>query len=55
MKFESSGEDEFRIFMFGRGSFEDFELKGYDINGKAVASLERRFELTFVGSWRKRK
>ena len=50
MKFESSGEDEFRIFMFGRGSFEDFELKGYDIIGKAVASLERRFELTFVGA-----
>ena len=49
-KFESSGEDEFRIFMFGRGSFEDFELKGYDIIGKAVASLERKFELTFVGA-----
>ena len=45
-KIESSGEDEFRIFMFGRGSFEDFELKGYDIIGKAVASLERKFELT---------
>ena len=49
-KFESSGEDEFRIFMFGRGSFEDFELKGYDIIGKAVALLERKFELTFVGA-----
>ena len=49
-KFESSGEDEFHIFMFGRGSFEDFELKGYDIIGKAVASLERKFELTFVGA-----
>ena len=48
--FESSVEDEFRIFMFGRGSFEDFELKGYDIIGKAVASLERKFELTFVGA-----
>lgn len=36
--------------MFGRGSFEDFELKGYDIIGKAVASLERKFELTFVGA-----
>ena len=41
---------EFRVFMFGRGSFEDFTLKGYDIVGKAVASLGRKFELTFVGS-----
>ena len=49
-KFESSGEEEFQIFMFGRGSFEDFELKGYDIIGKAVALLERKFELTFVGA-----
>ena len=49
-KFDLSGEDEFRIFMFGRGSFEDLELKGYDIIGKAVASLERKFELTFVGA-----
>ena len=43
-------EEEFSIFMFGRGSFEDFFLKGYDIVGKAVASLERKFELTFVGA-----
>ena len=43
-------EEEFSIFMFGRGSFEDFALKGYDIVGKAVASLERKFELTFVGA-----
>ena len=48
-KFESS-EGEFIIFMFGRGSFEDLKLKGYDIIGKAVASLERKFELTFVGA-----
>ena len=48
-KFESL-EEEFHIFMFGRGSFEDFELKGYDIIGKAVASLERKFKLTFVGA-----
>ena len=40
----------FHVFMFGRGSFEDFALKGYDIIGKAVASLGRNFELTFVGS-----
>lgn len=36
--------------MIGRGSFEDFAVKGYDIIGKAVASLDRRFKLTFVGS-----
>ena len=40
----------FRVFMIGRGSFEDFALKGYDIVGKAVALLDRKFELTFVGS-----
>jgi len=40
----------FRVFMFGRGSFEDFALKGYDIVGEAVALLGRKFELTFVGS-----
>ena len=43
-------EEDLSIFMFGRGSFEDFSLKGYDIVGKAVASLERKFELTFVGA-----
>ena len=41
---------EFSIFMIGRGSIEDFALKGYDIVGKAVAMLGRKFELTFVGS-----
>lgn len=42
--------EEFSIFMIGRGSIEDFALKGYDIVGKAVALLGRKFELTFVGS-----
>ncbi|KAL9961129.1 hypothetical protein ACROYT_G030020 [Oculina patagonica] len=42
--------EEFSVFMFGRGSFEDFELKGYDIIAKALASLGRKYELTFVGS-----
>ncbi|KAL9961116.1 hypothetical protein ACROYT_G030006 [Oculina patagonica] len=42
--------EEFSVFMFGRGSFEDFELKGYDIIGRALASLGRKYELTFVGS-----
>ena len=42
--------EEFSIFMVGRGSFEDFALKGYDIVGNAVGLLGRKFELTFVGS-----
>ena len=46
----SGEEEEFNIFMIGRGSFEDFAVKGYDIIGKAVASLDSKFKLTFVGS-----
>ena len=45
-----SPDEEFSIFIFGRGSFEDFVVKGYDIAGKAVALLGRKFELTFVGA-----
>ena len=37
--------------MFGRASFEDLMLKGYDIVAKAVGSLEKMFKLTFVGSF----
>ena len=48
-KYESL-EEEFSIFMLGRGSFEDFKVKGYDIIGKAVASLQRKFKLIFVGA-----
>ena len=40
----------FRVFVVGRGTFEDFILKGYDIAGKAIASLGRKFELVFVGA-----
>ena len=40
----------FSVFMFGRGSFEDLTLKGYDIVANAIGSLENMFELTFVGS-----
>ncbi|XP_020622649.1 uncharacterized protein LOC110060237 [Orbicella faveolata] len=47
---QSAGAEEFSIFMIGRGSFEDFAVKGYDIIGKAVAFLDRKFKLTFVGS-----
>ena len=50
VKFQPAEAEEFRVFMFGRGSYEDFALKGYDIIGKAVALLGRKFELTFVGS-----
>jgi len=40
----------FKVFMFGRASFEDLTLKGYDIVANAIGSLDRIFELTFVGS-----
>jgi len=40
----------FSVFMFGRASFEDLTLKGYDIVADAIGSLEKMFELTFVGS-----
>ena len=40
----------FDVFVFGRGSQEDLELKGYDIIGNAVASLGETFQLKFVGS-----
>ena len=44
----------FKVFMFGRATFEDLTLKGYDIVANAMGSLgkkfPRKFELTFVGS-----
>ncbi|XP_020622634.1 uncharacterized protein LOC110060227 [Orbicella faveolata] len=40
----------FNVFMFGRSSFEDLTLKGYDIIANAIGSLGKKFELTFVGS-----
>jgi len=40
----------FNVFMFGRASFEDLTLKGYDIVADAIGSLGKMFELTFVGS-----
>ena len=40
----------FNVFMFGRASFEDRTLKGYDIVANAIGSLGKMFELTFVGS-----
>ena len=40
----------FNVFMFGRASFEDLTLKGYDIVANAIGSLGKEFELTFVGA-----
>ena len=40
----------FNVFMFGRATFEDLTLKGYDIVANAIGSLGEEFELTFVGS-----
>ena len=37
------------VLVFGRGDVEDFELKGFDIAGKAVAELEDT-RLVFVGA-----
>ena len=37
------------VLVFGRGDVEDFELKGFDIAGKAVATLEDT-RLVFVGA-----
>ncbi|XP_078346989.1 uncharacterized protein LOC144632255 isoform X8 [Oculina patagonica] len=40
----------FNVFMFGRASFEDLTLKGYDVIANAIGSLGKKYELTFVGS-----
>ncbi|XP_022808643.1 uncharacterized protein LOC111345624 [Stylophora pistillata] len=40
----------FNVFLFGRATFEDLSLKGYDIVANAIGSLSKNFELTFVGS-----
>ena len=37
------------VLVFGRGDLEDFELKGFDIAGKAIAALEDT-RLVFVGA-----
>ena len=38
-----------RVMVFGRGDVEDFELKGFDIAGKAIAALQDS-RLVFVGA-----
>ena len=40
----------FHVFLFGRATFEDLSLKGYDIVANAIGSLGKNFKLTFVGS-----
>ena len=46
----SHGPDEFSVFVFGRGSYEDLALKGYDIIANSVGCLGEKFKMTFVGS-----
>ena len=38
-----------RVLVFGRGDAEDFQLKGFDIAGKAIAALQDTL-LVFVGA-----
>lgn len=44
--------DDFNVYVFGRVTSEDLFVKGYDIIGKAIATLAERFKLTCVGSRR---
>ena len=46
----SHSPDEFSVFVFGRGSYEDLPLKGYDIIANVLGSLGVKFKMTFVGS-----
>ena len=46
----SANLKEFKVFVFGRLQIEDLKVKGLDIIGKAVASLEMKFKLICVGS-----
>ena len=39
----------FSVLVFGRGGVEDFELKGFDIAGRAIAALQDT-RLVFVGA-----
>ena len=46
----SSQRQRRNVLVFGGGDVEDFELKGFDIAGKAVAALQDT-RLVFVGAW----
>jgi len=49
-KLDEASPDEFSIFVFGRGTYEDLALKGYDIIADAIGCLGEKFKMTFVGS-----
>ena len=49
MKQAPSERQQRSVLVFGRGDVEDFELKGFDIAGKAVATLEDT-RLVFAGA-----
>ena len=49
VKQDPSERQQHSVLVFGRGDVEDFELKGFDIAGKAVAELEDT-RLVFVGA-----
>ena len=41
----------FKVLTFGRGDFEDFSLKGYDIAAQAIAEMkDSSYRLIFVGA-----
>ena len=41
----------FKVLIFGRGDFKDFNLKGYDIAAKAIVELQdSSYRLLFVGA-----
>ena len=50
---DRNDSSEFKVLLCGRGDFEDFELKGYDIGAAAFADEELRgkpYRLLFVGA-----
>lgn len=47
---EADPDAEFSVFAFGRLTFEDLAVKGFDVIAKAIASLGEGFKLTIVGS-----
>ena len=49
VKQDRDREGKFKVLLFGRGDTEDFELKGFDIAAKAVAS-SKGAHLIFVGA-----
>ena len=47
----SQGSAKFKVLTFGRGDFEDFNLKGYDIAAQAIVELnDSSYRLIFVGA-----